>query len=339
MKKQPFGVLPTGEQAFLYTISGGKLTAQVSDFGATLVRLYVPDSHGALADVVLGFDDANGYRNSTTYFGATVGRNANRIKGAAFSIGEESFQLPKNERGNNHHSGPDSYAFRLWQVERHESHRIQFYLRSPHGDQGFPGNADIRVTYALEEPDTLSVTYEAVSDRDTVFNLTNHSYFNLAGHSKQEEAMAQVLCMPSAYFNPCDREGIPTGEIRSVAGTPMDFRIPKALAQDIAADYECLHLQYGYDHNYLVSSNPCLTLCHIPSGRKMEISTDCPCIQIYAGNFICEPQGKDGISYGRRSGIAIETQFAPDSLHHPDWPQPVVKAGVLYRSQTKYTFR
>lgn len=339
MEKQPFGTLPGGEQASLYTITCGNLKAQISDFGATLVRLYVPDSRGVAEDVVLGFDDANAYRNSTSYFGATVGRNANRIKGASFDLGGSRVQLTANERSNSLHSGPDSYAFRLWKAELHEEDKIRFFLHSPHGDQGFPGNADIRVTYAFSAPDTLSVTYEAVSDKDTVFNLTNHSYFNLAGHNRPERAMAQILCMPSALFYPCDREGIPAGEIRSVAGTPMDFRVPKAVGQDIDKNYECLNLQSGYDHHYQVSANPCLILRDPVSGRQLELSTDCPGIQVYAGNFLQENRGKDGVAYCRRSGVAVETQYCPDSVHHPDWPQPVVKAGVPYRSVTKYTFK
>ena len=194
--KKPFGVLPTGEQASLYTISCGSMTAQITDYGATLVRLYVPDAKGQLADVVLGFDDCNGYRTSTTYFGATVGRNANRVGGARFTMNGKEVQLPVNDNRNNLHSGPDSYAFRLWQVEKHEASAIVFSLRSPNGDQGFPGNAQVYVKYSLEPGGVLKLTYDAVSDMDTVFNLTNHTYFKLAGHDKPELAMGQILTMP-----------------------------------------------------------------------------------------------------------------------------------------------
>ncbi len=339
MERRPFGILPNGKQAFLYTISGGTLTAEISDFGATLVRLYVPDKQGVLADVVLGFDDANDYLASTTYFGATVGRNANRIRGASFSLGGESVQLTPNENGHSHHSGPDSYAFRLWKVERQGKNKIVFSLHSPHKDQGFPGNADIRVTYALEETNTLAITYEAVSDRDTVFNLTNHSYFNLAGHQSPELAMGQTLQLQAAYFTPSDAQGVPTGELRSVMGTPMDFRVPKVVGQDIDEDYESLRLQAGYDHNFRIDANPCAVLCDPVSGRKMEITTDCPGIHCYCGNFFWDEQGKDGVIYCRRGGIALETQYFPDAVHQPKWPQPIVKAGTHYRSQTKYTFR
>ena len=332
MEKKPFGILPGGEQAFLYTISDGKLTAQISDFGATLVRLYVQAE-----DVVLGFDDANGYLNSTTYFGATVGRNANRIGGACFTLNGETVQLPQNEKTNNLHSGPDSYAYRLWQVEEYKENAIVFSLHSPHGDQGFPGNADIRVTYALAE-NTLSITYEAVSDADTVFNLTNHSYFNLAGHHRPELAMGQTLQLNASYFTPSDAESIPTGEKRSVADTPMDFRSPKAIGRDLDQDYDALHLQGGYDHNFCLDGSLAAILCDPVSGRKMEVTTDCPGIQFYSGNFLQGEQGKDGVSYCYRGGVALETQYYPNAVNNPQWPQPIVKAGETYRSQTKYTF-
>ena len=333
MEKKPFGILPGGEQAFLYTISDGKLTAQISDFGATLVRLYVQAE-----DVVLGFDDANGYLNSTTYFGATVGRNANRIGGACFTLNGETVQLPQNEKTNNLHSGPDSYAYRLWQVERHTENAIVFSLHSPHGDQGFPGNADIRVTYALEE-NTLSITYEAVSDADTVFNLTNHSYFNLAGHHRPELAMGQTLQLNASYFTPSDAESIPTGEKRSVADTPMDFRSPKAIGRDLDQDYDALCLQGGYDHNFCLDGSLAAILCDPVSGRKMEVTTDCLGLQFYSGNFLQGERGKDGISYCYRGGVALETQYYPNAVNNPQWPQPIVKAGEIYRSQTKYTFK
>ena len=337
--KQPFGVLPTGEEASLYTISRGAITAQISDYGATLVRLYVPDAKGQLADVVLGFDDCNGYRNSTTYFGATVGRNANRVGGAKFSMNGKEICLAGNDNGNNLHSGPDSYAYRIWQVENHEPSAITFRLFSPNGDQGFPGNAQVSVRYALEPGGVLSLTYDAVSDMDTVFNLTNHTYFNLAGHDKQELAMDQILTMPARFFNADDAQSIPTGELRSVAGTPMDFRTPKAIGRDLGEDYDALRLQGGYDHNFEVFTDPCAIVEDPVSGRTMAVSTDCPGVQFYCGNFLQGDMGKDGVSYCYRGGIALETQFYPDSVNHPEWPQPFYKAGQRYHSVTKYIFK
>ncbi len=339
MEKKPFGMLPGGEQASLYTISCGKLEAHITDFGATLVRLYVPDSEGELADVVLGFDDANGYLGSTTYFGATVGRNANRVGKGRFMLNGRQIQLGQNDHENNLHSGPDSYAFRLWKLERHEENMVRFSLQSPDGDQGFPGNAELRVTYTLKQSQTLSIVYEAVSDKDTVFNLSNHSYFNLAGHDKPECAMGQVLGMPARFYTVADSDSIPTGELRDVAGTPMDFRKPKPLGRDLDQDYESLQLQGGYDHNFEVFCNPCAMLSDPLSGRSMAVVTDRPGIQLYSGNFLKGEVCKDGVSYTFRGGVALETQFYPDSVNHPEWPQPIVKAGEQYHSETKYIFK
>ena len=334
---EKFGFLPSGEEATLYTISCGKLTAAITNCGAALVKLLVPDAAGNIADVVLGCEDASGYFPGGSFLGATVGRNANRVKGASFELNGKKVQLSANDNANNLHSGPMSTNIRLWQVEQHTASSITLRLDSPHGDQGFPGNAVMRVTYRLEEGGSLVISYDAVADQDTVFNMTNHSYFNLAGHQHTDKAMDQILTLPARFFNPDDAQNIPTGELRPVDGTPFDFRKPKAIAQDIGADYEPLHLQFGYDHNFEVFCNPCAILHDPVSGRTMTVSTDCPGIQVYSGNFL-DDNGKDGVYYGKRSGIALETQFYPDSVNHPEWPQPFVKAGEPYHSETRYTF-
>ena len=332
-----FGTIPSGEEAKLYTISCGKLTAAITNCGAALVRLLVPDRNGDLADVVLGCDKAADYFPGGSFLGATVGRNANRVKNACFVMNRTTVSLNPNENGNNLHSGPDSFNLRLWDVVRHTESSLTLQLNSPHGDQGFPGNAVIRVTYSLEAPGTLRICYDGICDKDTVFNMTNHSYFNLAGHQNTHKAMDQILTIPGRFFNPDDAQNIPTGELRSVAGTPMDFRKPKAIGQDIGEDYEPLKLQGGYDHNYEVFCDPCAILEDPESGRIMTVSTDCPGIQFYAGNYL-DDQGKDGVYYGKRSGVALETQFYPNSVNHPEWPQPFVKAGEPYHSETKYSF-
>ena len=335
--KESFGHLPTGEECSLYTISCGAVTACVTDCGASLVKLLVPDSHGRLDDVVLGYDSCEGYLSGEGYIGATIGRSANRIKGACFVLGSKTYSLTPNEGPNNLHSGPDSYNTRLWKLVSHTVDAVTLELRSPNGDQGFPGNALIRVTYRLDAVGALHLIYDAVSDQDTVFNLTNHSYFNLAGHRRTEKAVDQLLSLPGRFFTPADAQSIPTGEKRSVEGTPMDFRSPKPICQDIDADYEPLHLQGGYDHNWEVFCNPCATLLDPDSGRTMSVYTDCPGIQFYSGNFLQET-GKGGTVYGKRSGIALETQFYPDALHHSDWPQPITRAGEKYHSETVYRF-
>ncbi len=309
MTQKNFGILPDGTATTLYTIRGGGLTATVTDYGAHLVSLLVPDRQGILADVVLGYDDANGYRTGNGGFlGAIVGRNANRIQSASFLMGDVKIRLPPNENEHNLHSGPNGFHLRMWELVRRSESSITLRLVSPQGDQGFPGKAIIDVTYSLKAGGVLHIAYDGISDRDTVLNLTNHSYFNLAGQDKPHRAMEQRLILPGRHFCPDDVDNIPTGELRSVGGTPMDFRVPKAIGQDIETAYEALEFQGGYDHNWEVFCNPCAILHDPVSGRSMAVSTDCPGIQLYTGNFL-DDQGKGGVYYGKRSGVALETQF------------------------------
>ena len=336
--RKSFGRLPSGEETTLYTISCGRITATVTDYGAHLVNLFVPDKMGQIADVVLGYDDANGYRTGNgAFLGATVGRNANRIAGASFMMGDTRIHLTPNENENNLHSGPQNFHLRMWRLVSHTENSVTLELTSPQGDQGFPGKAVIRVTYRLDTQGGLHIVYDATCDRETVFNLTNHSYFNLAGQDRPEKAMEQTLCIPGRIFCPDDTDNIPTGELRSVEGTPFDFRLPKPIGQNIGDDYEPLHLQGGYDHNFEVFCNPCAYLSDPESGRTMAVYTDCPGIQFYAGNYLNEV-GKEGIRYDMRTGVALETQFYPDSVHHPEWAQPFTKAGERYHSETIYRF-
>ena len=336
--KTPFGTLPSGDQATLYTIQNQNIRAQITDFGATLVRLWVPDKNGVMADVVLGYDSAAVYAADNSCMGAVVGRNANRIAGAAFSIGDTQVQLIPNDNGNSLHSLPHGYSHRMWQVVEHREDSITLVLESPHLDQGFPGNATIRVTYAIEGTATLAISYQAVSDADTLFNLTNHSFFNLAGHEYPEKALDQALILTARSFAPSGADSIPTGEDRPVAGTPMDFREGKPIRQDIDADYECNRLQAGFDHTFEVFTEPCAILRDPVSGRTMAVTTDCPGVHFYSGNYLSGETGKDGVSYIRRGGMCLETQFYPDAVHNPHWKQPIVKAGETYRSYTKFQF-
>ena len=338
MMKKEFGKLPDGSTAMLYTLRSGGLEAQITDLGATLYRLYAPDAKGAQADVVLGFDTPEEYIKSGTFFGTVVGRNSNRTKAGQFTLNGKAYQMGTNDNGNNLHSGPDYFKNRIWNVEAVSENAITLSLFSPDGDQGFPGNATIRVTYALEESGVLHLSYDAVCDQDTVFNFTNHSYFNLAGHQNPEKAMDMLLQMPARFFTVADAQSIPTGENRPVDGTPMDFRTAKPIGKDIDADYEPLHLQKGYDHNFDAAINPCAILTDVDSGRCMTVVTDCPGIQFYSGNFLQGETGKDGVSYTHRGGICLETQYFPNALNEPAWPQPITKAGEAYHSETKYIF-
>ena len=326
-----FGKLKTGEQAHLFSISNGRLKAVISDLGATVVKLFVDDT-----DVVLGFDDPNDYVKNGTFFGSVVGRNCNRTANATVCIGGVEYAMDRNDNGvNNLHSGLDFYKNRIWNVTETGENRLKLSISSPDGDQGFPGNADLTVTYTLEN-DALVIEYDAICDRDTVFNLTNHTYFNLAGHDHPEKAMDQILTIHAGYFTPADDMSIPTGELRAVADTPMDFRSPKRIGADIGADYDALNLQRGYDHNFILSGEHCATLQY--ENIKMDVFTDRPGVQFYSGNFLKGETGKNGVSYCHRGGICLETQFWPDATHHPLWPQPITKAGERFYSKTVYQF-
>ena len=321
MQKE-FGRLPDGSTAYLYTIRSGKLEAHISDLGATIQRLYVPDANGALSDVVLGFDNPTDYIKSGTFFGAVVGRNCNRTKEGRFTLNGKTYQMGVNDGRT---------------VESISANAITLFLESPDGDQGFPGNAKLRVTYTLQN-DTLTVTYDAICDQDTVFNLTNHSYFNLCGHEKPEKAMDMLLSMSARFFTAADNQSIPTGECRPVDGTPMDFHRAKPIGRDINEEYDALIFQKGYDHNFDAAINPCAILTDPESGRSMTVVTDCPGLQFYSGNFLQGEIGKDGVSYTHRGGICLETQYFPNSLNQPEWPQPITKAGQPYHSETKFIF-
>ncbi len=323
-----FGNLPNGTIAQLYTISCGPLTAKVTNYGATLVNLLVPDSNGTVADVVLGYEDVTGYAQGHSYLGATIGRNANRIKNACFVLDNKTWTLPSFMGPHSLHSGPDCFHKRLWETEQATDHSITFRLFSPHGDQGFPGNAQVRVTYTLNYPSSLTVSYDAVCDRVSVFNMTNHSYFNLAGHHRPEQAMDQTLMLPARRYTQCNWMNIPTGQLRPVDGTPLDFRIPKPIGQDIRGFFR------GYDHNFEVFCAPCAILRDPHSGRTMSVTTDCPGIQIYTPGELRDV-GKGGIRYGKRPAVCLETQFWPDAVNHPEWVQPFTKD---YHSTTCFQF-
>ena len=328
--EKTFGYLADGAEARLYTIENGRVRAEVTSFGAALVSLYVDG-----VDVCLGLDDVNAYATQGGYLGAVVGRNANRVGGAKFVMNGQTVTLPANEGTTCLHSGPDGWSHRLWEKKAHSENSLTLGIFSPDGDQGFPGNADMTVTYTIEN-DGLTIAYRAVSDKDTVFNVTNHAYFNLFGQDKPERAMDQELMIPARAFCPDDAKNIPTGELRNVEGTPFDFRVFKAIGRDIGMDYEPLHLQGGYDHNFVNVGEVCAVMRNPENGLTMTVTTDLPGVQVYAGNFL-DNTGK-GIVYGKRSGVALETQYFPDAVNHPEWVQPFVKAGEVWESVTRYAF-
>lgn len=342
MKITDFGVTSKGEEAKLYTLSNeAGMEIAVSDYGATLVQVIVPDREGHPCDVVLGFDEAAGYEETGTFFGATVGRNANRIGGASIEVNGKKYELAKNDNGNNLHSGPDFYNTRMWDVKEAKGDHVIFSLESPDGDQGYPGAVHIEVTYTLTEDNAVKISYYAVPTEDTVINMTNHSYFNMAGHASGD-VMEQEVWIDADAFTRADRESIPTGEITPVEGTPMDFREKKALGRDIYDDYEALNFGWGYDHNWVLNNNgkfaKVAEMSSGVSGITMEVYTDLPGIQLYSGNFLIEEKGKGGALYHKRQAACFETQFFPDAIHKENFPGPICKKGEVYETVTMYKF-
>jgi len=327
----PFGALPNGTQASLYTIGSDHLQATLTDLGATLVSLCVNN-----VDIVLGYDTAMDYYQNPGFLGAIVGRNANRIKNARFCLNGITYPLTANSGPNNIHSGPDCYNRRIWEVSAHTDNSIQFSLFSPDGNQGYPGHARISVTYTLKE-DQLSICYDVLSDQDTVCNLTNHSYFNLYGHQYPDLAACQILLVNAEAVSATDENNLPTGEMRTVANSPLDFRNPAPLTQGLSPLHPALLCQKGYDHNYALQQKTAAVL-HCPdSGLTMTVTTDCPGLQVYTANYL-NVTGKNGVTYGAHSAVCLETQFFPDSVNQPHWKQPFIKADTPFHSETTFHF-
>ena len=255
IEKNSFGKMPDGTEVYKYTLTNKNgVSASFITLGGVWVSMVVPDKDGIMADVVLGYDDLDSYRRNPAHFGAPIGRNANRIGGAVITIDGKDYKLEANNGPNNLHSGPDLYHDRVWDcaaLETEAGSRLDFYLESPDGDQGYPGNARITVSYTLTDEDSLVLDYHMVCDKDTVANFTNHSYFNLAGHDSGD-VMKQEVWLNASRYTPADEVSIPTGEIAPVAGTPMDFTEMKAIGRDIGADFEALVFGKGYDHNWVL---------------------------------------------------------------------------------------
>ncbi len=343
MKQRSFGKNSKGEAATLYTFENKNgVVMEVSDFGATLYSLLVPDKEGNLCDVVLGYDDPLGYEGPAgTFFGATVGRNANRICKGKYTLNGKEYQLDTNNNGNNLHSGLDFYSFRIWNVKETTENSITFSLHSPNGDQGYPGALNMDVTYTLTEDNAVQIDYYGVPDQDTIVNMTNHSYFNLNGHASGN-VLDQEVWLDADSFTRADETSIPTGEIVPVEGTPMDFRVKKTVGRDIEESYEALVFGKGYDHNWCLNNQgkfaKVAEMSSELSGITMEVYTDLPGVQIYTGNFIFAEAGKGGVVYKQRQGMCFETQYYPDAINHDNFPSPVCKAGEVYQTRTTYKF-
>jgi aldose 1-epimerase len=346
MEKKKFGILEDGTVLSTYSFTNqNHMTMVLTDLGATLVQLLVPDRNGKLRDVVLGYDTPQEYLAHDCYFGAVIGRNGNRIDKGRFEISGKTYQMDINDNENNLHSGCNGFDIRRWNVKAvdEEKNSITFSLTSPDGDQGFPGNFEVSVTYTLTDADEIVLHYEGSSDADTVANLTNHSYFNLAGHASGSIEDQTMQLFAKSYTPVRDSQAIPTGEIAAVAGTPMDFTQPKTIGRDIEADFEQLKFVGGYDHNYVLSDHAgeqkkmAEAYCE-ESGIVMEAFTDCCGVQFYAGNFITDHKGKGGALYAKRQGFCLESQYYPNAVNQAGFPSPVLKAGAKYDTVTSYRF-
>jgi aldose 1-epimerase len=347
VKKSVFGKTHDGREGHLYTLSNKSgMEVKITDFGSTVVSIKVPDRSGNYSDVVLGYDTLEGYENGTAYIGATAGRYANRIAGAKFSLDGREFTLPKNDHENHLHGGFNKV---LWDVEpitdrSSEKNRSSLHLHylSKDGEEGFPGNLTVNVVFSLTNANELKIEYSATTDKKTVVNLTNHCYFNLANAGT---ILDNQLTLRASRFTPVDAALIPTGELRSVSGTPFDFREPTAVGARIDQDDEQLKLGHGYDHNWVleagIKDQPRLaaTLYDPATGRVLEVLTTEPGLQIYTGNFLDgTAHGKGGRSYERRSAICLETQHFPDSPNHPDFPSTTLEPDKQFHSITIYKF-
>jgi len=348
IRKETFGKTAGGEQVDLYTLSNKKgMEVVLTNFGATVVVLKVPDRAGKLADVVLGFDTLEGYEHGTAYFGATVGRYGNRIGGGKFSIDGKTYTLPKNNGDNTLHGGITGFNKKVWQareIASKDGESLEMSYSSADGEEGFPGNLSVKVVFTLPtDGNELTIDYTATTDKATVLNLTNHSYFNLAGEG-DGDILDHVLTLHAKQFTPVDKTLIPTGELRDVAGTPLDFTRATAIGKRINESYEQLVFGKGYDHNWVIASDgrKGLTLAaeaYDPkSGRTLEVLTTEPGVQFYSGNFLDGPKGKGNKPYGRRAAFCLETQHFPDSPNHPNFPSTLLKPNSVFRSQTVFRF-
>jgi aldose 1-epimerase len=346
--KQPYGKTPDGAVVDLYTLTNGKgVEAQIITYGGTVVSLKVPDSAGKLDNVVLGFSRLEDYAESSPYFGAIIGRYGNRIGGARFMLDGVSYQLPANDKTNSLHGGKKGFDKVVWQAQEvtgDSGPALRLSHRSPDGDQGYPGNLAVTVDYTLTDDNALRIQYSATTDKPTVVNLTNHSYFNLSGEASGD-VMAQEIMINAERYTPVDPGLIPTGELAPVAGTPFDFTKPTAIGARIDEGHEQIVRGRGYDHNFVLNrpaDNSLALAARVrdpKTGRTLEVLTTEPGVQFYSGNFLdATLVGTGGKVYRQTTGFCLETQHFPDSPNKPDFPSTVLRPSETYRTTTVYRF-
>lgn len=339
---KPFGITPNGEDVSLIQLSNGALSCEVLTLGATLRSLSVPDRNGNAVDVVLGYDTLEEYISQSGFFGATVGRFANRIAKGHFRLNGKDYTLAVNNGENHLHGGIQNFARRVWRIDHADATCATLSLFSPDGEEGYPGNVECSVTFALEE-NALVIRYRATTDQDTPCSLTNHSYFNLSGHDSGN-VLQQNLQLFASHYTPINEKSIPLGTTEPVAGTPMDLRTLAPIGANIHAPFEQLQRTRGYDHNFVVDGEigvlrPAAVAYSPDTGITMQAETTLPGLQLYTANSLpADRKGKGGCCYGPYAGFCLETQFFPDTPNQPGFPSATLKAGEEYQHCTVFRF-
>lgn len=345
LKRSDFRSVVNGDSTDLYVLTNANgMEVTLTNYGGRIVSVMVPDREGNMKDVVLGFDNIDDYVNVDNNFGATIGRYGNRIANGKITVEGVEYQLPQNNFGHTLHGGPEGFDKKVFHAVQPDSQTVVFTYLSKDGEAGFPGNLDVKVTVTLTDDNAIDLQYEATTDKETVVNLTNHSYFNLSGDPSQS-VLDHLLTINADQFTPVDTTFMTTGAIEKVEGTPMDFRTATAIGERINNyDYEQLKNGDGYDHNWVLNTNGDIsqvaaTVYSPATGIQLDVYTNEPGIQVYSGNFLDgSVTGKKGITYQKRAAVCLETQKYPDSPNKPDWPSPYLKPGEKYTSRCIYKF-
>jgi aldose 1-epimerase len=349
IEKQSFGKTPDGVEVFLYTLKNASgMQVKITNFGGRITAIEAPDRNKKFDDVALGFDNVDGYTAgpaASAYFGAIIGRYGNRLAHGTFTLDGHTYHIPTNEGANMLHGGVSGFDKKVWQAKETSSHgepALELHYLSPDGQEGFPGNLNVTVRYSLDNRNGLHIDYTATTDKPTVLNLTNHSYFNLEGAGSQT-ILNERLTIDADRFTPVNATLIPTGAIESVAGTPLDFRKATEIGSRINDKNEQLKLGKGYDFNFVLNHPGDLSKVAVKvedpkSGRVMEVFTTQPGVQFYTGNFLNGTVRGIGGVYGHRSALCLETQHFPDSPNHSNFPSTVLRPGKTFRSTTIYRF-
>jgi aldose 1-epimerase len=343
-KAELFGKLSDGQEIYKYTlVNANGMTADIINYGAIVTSLKVPGRDGNVEDVIFGFDNLEDYEKDNSFQGAIVGRYGNRIAAGKFSLDGKDYQLSVNSGENHLHGGFKGFYKAVWKSEQLKPHSLRLELESPDGDEGYPGNIKVIVTYTISPNNELLIEYSGTTDAPTILNPTNHCYFNLTGNP-ENSILDHELTIDADKFTPVDNKLIPTGELQDVTGTPMDFRTPAVIGNKIGEKFEQLDLGYGFDHNWVLNNYSkevriVASLYEPESGRKMDILTDQPGLQFYSGNFLDGTmKGKGGKSYAYRTALCLETQAFPDTPNKPEFPSVVLRPGEAYTHTAIYRF-